>query len=67
MAVNVRCVSSPRGRRRYMPPGGRVITIGSCNAERMPLRAAPCTLASKAALVGLVAPGARSRPARHHH
>jgi 3-oxoacyl-[acyl-carrier protein] reductase len=37
-----------------MPSGGRVITIGSCNAERMPFGGGAVYAMSKAALVGLV-------------
>jgi 3-oxoacyl-[acyl-carrier protein] reductase len=37
-----------------MKTGGRVITIGSCNAERMPFRGGAIYAMTKAALVGLV-------------
>jgi 3-oxoacyl-[acyl-carrier protein] reductase len=37
-----------------MKPGGRVINIGSCNAERMPFAGGGVYAMSKAALVGLV-------------
>jgi 3-oxoacyl-[acyl-carrier protein] reductase len=37
-----------------MQTGGRVITIGSCNAERMPFQGGAVYAMSKAALVGLV-------------
>jgi len=37
-----------------MKEGGRVINIGSCNAERMPFAGGAAYAMSKAALVGLV-------------
>ena len=37
-----------------MKTGGRIITIGSCNAERMPFAGGAVYAMSKAALVGLV-------------
>src|SRR5262245_7355491 len=37
-----------------MKMGGRVITIGSCNAERMPFAGGSIYAMSKAAIVGLV-------------
>src|SRR5215813_7917377 len=49
-----------RGRRgtqaviKHMKSGGRVINIGSCNAERMPFVGGATYAMSKAALVGLV-------------
>ena len=39
---------------KYMQTGGRVITIGSCNAERMPFAGGAVYAMSKAGLVGLV-------------
>ena len=39
---------------KYMTAGGRIITIGSCNAERMPFAGGGVYAMSKAALVGLV-------------
>ncbi len=37
-----------------MAAGGRIITIGSCNAERMPFTGGSVYAMSKAALVGMV-------------
>ena len=39
---------------KHMQEGGRVINIGSCNAERMPFTGGAVYAMSKAALVGLV-------------
>ena len=39
---------------KHMKEGGRVINIGSCNAERMPFAGGAVYAMSKAALVGLV-------------
>ena len=39
---------------RHMKEGGRIINIGSCNAERMPFAGGAVYAMSKAALVGLV-------------
>jgi len=39
---------------RHMQAGGRIINIGSCNAERVPFAGAGVYAMSKAALVGLV-------------
>jgi 3-oxoacyl-[acyl-carrier protein] reductase len=39
---------------KHMPDGGRIINIGSCNAERMPLAGGAAYAMSKAALQGLV-------------
>ena len=39
---------------KHMQRGGRIITIGSCNAERMPFGGGAAYAMSKAALVGLV-------------
>jgi len=38
----------------HMPNGGRIVTIGSCNAERMPFAGGAVYATTKAALVGLV-------------
>jgi 3-oxoacyl-[acyl-carrier protein] reductase len=55
VAVNLRAVFvATQAAVRHMPPGGRVITIGSCNAERMPFEGGAVYAMSKAALVGLV-------------
>jgi 3-oxoacyl-[acyl-carrier protein] reductase len=54
-AVNVRAVFVATQRAvKYMNAGGRIITIGSCNAERMPFAGGAVYAMSKAALVGLV-------------
>ena len=39
---------------KHMKEGGRIINIGSCNAERMPFAGGAVYAMSKAALVGLV-------------
>jgi len=39
---------------KQMKSGGRVVTIGSCNAERMPFDGGAVYAMSKSALVGLV-------------
>src|SRR5262249_50184843 len=55
MAINVRAVFvATQAAVKYMGDGGRVITIGSCNAERMPFAGCAVYAMSKAALVGLV-------------
>jgi 3-oxoacyl-[acyl-carrier protein] reductase len=54
-AVNVRAVwVATQAAVAHMKPGGRVINIGSCNAERMPFAGGGVYAMSKAALVGLV-------------
>jgi 3-oxoacyl-[acyl-carrier protein] reductase len=54
-AVNVRAVFvATQAAVKHMKEGGRVITIGSCNAERMPFAGGAVYAMSKAALVGLV-------------
>jgi len=54
-AVNVRAVFvATQAAVSYMKEGGRVINIGSCNAERMPFVGGAVYAMSKAALVGLV-------------
>ena len=55
VAVNVRAVFvAIQAAAKHMDEGGRVITIGSCNAERMPFAGGAVYAMSKAALVGLV-------------
>ncbi len=55
VAVNLRAVFvATQAAVRHMPAGGRIITIGSCNAERMPFAGGAVYAMSKAALVGLV-------------
>lgn len=59
-AVNVRAVFvATQAALRHMPDGGRIINIGSCNAERMPFPGGSAYAMSKAALVGLVKGAAR--------
>jgi 3-oxoacyl-[acyl-carrier protein] reductase len=55
VAVNLRAVFvATQAAITHMAPGGRVIMIGSCNAERMPFEGGAVYAMSKAALVGLV-------------
>ncbi|WP_206958301.1 3-oxoacyl-ACP reductase family protein [Trinickia acidisoli] len=54
MAVNVRAVfAGAQAAARHMGEGGRIITIGSCNAERVPLPGSALYAMSKSALIGL--------------
>ncbi len=55
VAVNVRAVFvATQAAVQHMKTGGRIITIGSCNAERMPFAGGAVYAMTKAALVGLV-------------
>jgi 3-oxoacyl-[acyl-carrier protein] reductase len=55
VAVNVRAVFvATQAAVKHMTEGGRIINIGSCNAERMPFVGGAVYAMSKAALVGLV-------------
>ncbi len=55
MAVNVRAVFvAIQAALRHMKAGGRIINLGSCNAERVPFAGGGPYAMSKAALVGLV-------------
>jgi 3-oxoacyl-[acyl-carrier protein] reductase len=55
LAVNVRAVFvAIQSAVKHMRAGGRIINIGSCNAERMPFAGGGVYAMSKAALVGLV-------------
>jgi 3-oxoacyl-[acyl-carrier protein] reductase len=55
VAVNLRAVFvATQAAARHMKEGGRVVTIGSCNAERMPFAGGAVYAMSKSALVGLV-------------
>jgi len=55
VAVNLRAVFvATQAAVKHMPAGGRVITMGSCNAERMPFGGGSVYSMGKAALVGLV-------------
>ncbi|HSB96264.1 MAG TPA: 3-oxoacyl-ACP reductase family protein [Spongiibacteraceae bacterium] len=54
LAINVRSVFvATQAALKYMGEGGRVITIGSTNAERMPFAGGGTYAMSKAAIVGL--------------
>jgi 3-oxoacyl-[acyl-carrier protein] reductase len=54
-AINVRAVFvATQAAVKHMREGGRVINIGSCNAERVPFAGGAVYAMSKAALVGLV-------------
>ena len=55
LAVNVRAVFvAAQAAVKHMREGGRIINIGSCNAERMPFAGGAVYAMSKAALKGLV-------------
>ncbi len=55
LAVNVRAVFvATQAAVKHMQEGGRIINIGSCNAERIPFAGGAVYAMSKAALVGLV-------------
>lgn len=55
VAVNVRAVFvATQAAARHMGPGGRIVNIGSVNAERMPFAGGAVYAMSKSALVGLV-------------
>jgi 3-oxoacyl-[acyl-carrier protein] reductase len=55
LAVNLRAVFvATQAAVKHMKSGGRVINIGSCNAERMPFAGGAVYAMSKAGLVGLV-------------
>jgi 3-oxoacyl-[acyl-carrier protein] reductase len=55
LAVNVRAVfAATQAAVKHMQSGGRIINVGSCNAERVPNTGMAVYAMSKAALVGLV-------------
>ena len=55
LAVNVRAVFvATRAAVKHMKEGGRIINVGSCNAERVPFTGGGVYAMSKSALVGLV-------------
>jgi 3-oxoacyl-[acyl-carrier protein] reductase len=55
LAVNVRAVFvATQAAVKHMKSGGRIINVGSCNAERVPNTGMAVYAMSKAALVGLV-------------
>jgi 3-oxoacyl-[acyl-carrier protein] reductase len=65
MAVNVRAVFvATQAAARHMKEGGRIINIGSCNAERMPFQGGAVYAMSKSALQGFVQGVARDLGAR---
>ena len=66
-AVNVRAAFvAIQAAVKHMKEGGRIINIGSCNAERMPFTGGAVYAMSKSALVGLVKGLARDLGPRHH-
>ncbi|MBI3828875.1 MAG: SDR family NAD(P)-dependent oxidoreductase, partial [Planctomycetes bacterium] len=55
LAINVRSAFvAVQAAVKHMKTGGRIVTIGSCNAERMPFAGGAVYAMSKSALVGLV-------------
>jgi 3-oxoacyl-[acyl-carrier protein] reductase len=65
LAVNVRAVFVViQAALKHMQAGGRIINLGSCNAERVPFAGKSVYSMSKAALVGLVKGLARDRGPR---
>jgi 3-oxoacyl-[acyl-carrier protein] reductase len=55
LAVNIRAVFvATQAAVKHMQAGGRIINVGSCNAERVPFAGGGVYAMSKAALVGLV-------------
>ncbi|OFA02034.1 3-oxoacyl-ACP reductase family protein [Duganella sp. HH101] len=65
LAINVRSVFvATQEAARHMGQGGRVLTIGSTNAERMPFGGGAAYAMSKSALVGLTKGMARDLGAR---
>jgi 3-oxoacyl-[acyl-carrier protein] reductase len=54
VAINIRGVFvASKAASRHMSSGGRIITIGSCNADRMPFEGGSIYAMTKAALAGL--------------
>ena len=54
LAINVRAVFvASQAAARHLPRGGRIVTIGSVNAERMPLLGGSVYATSKAAVAGM--------------
>jgi 3-oxoacyl-[acyl-carrier protein] reductase len=65
VAVNVRAVFvATQAAVKHMKEGGRIINIGSCNAERMPFQGGAVYAMSKSALQGFVQGVARDLGAR---
>src|SRR5262249_6545947 len=55
LSVNIRAVFvATQAAVKHMKAGGRIINIGSCNADRMPFAGGAVYAMSKAALVGMV-------------
>ena len=55
LAVNLRAVVvATQAAVKHMKSGGRIVTIGSCNAERMPFPGGAVYAMNKAGIVGLV-------------
>ena len=55
VAINLRgAFVAAKAAVKRMKPGGRIVTIGSCNAERMPFEGGAVYAMSKAGIVGLV-------------
>ncbi|EPR41171.1 short-chain dehydrogenase/reductase SDR [Desulfovibrio sp. X2] len=65
LAVNTRAAFvAAQAAARRMADGGRIVFIGSCNAERVPFEGATAYAMSKAAIVGLTKGAARDLAAR---
>src|SRR5579863_1216911 len=65
LAVNVRAAFvASQAALKHMKDGGRIINVGSCNAERMPFSGGAVYAMTKSALVGLVKGMARDLGAR---
>ncbi|MGQ7932557.1 SDR family oxidoreductase [Paraburkholderia sediminicola] len=65
MAINVRGVfMASRAAARHMKEGGRIITIGSCNGDRMPFEGGSVYALTKAAVAGFTRGLARDLGAR---
>ena len=55
IAVNLRAIFiASQAAAKYMKNGGRIVMIGSCNADRMPFAGGAIYAMSKAGLIGLV-------------
>ncbi|MCX4163628.1 MULTISPECIES: SDR family oxidoreductase [Paraburkholderia] len=65
LAINVRGVfMASRSAARHMKDGGRIITIGSCNGDRMPFEGGSVYAMTKAAVAGFTRGMARDLGAR---
>lgn len=66
LAVNVRAVLvATQSALRYLPEGGRIINIGSVNADRMPFAGGSLYATTKAAVAGFTRGLARELAPRH--